>query len=381
MKKVLFFVITIILGFMLFTVTYQGFYMDNVQGIIQSSLDNKDYDRLAKSFLPFFNKEEQNLEGVEGKYDIIAYEALVGEPVKVKYGDKEVETNRYQESLVLFVDDIEFTVDGKKEGDQFKNYTSVTLYNGDKEPYIYYFNDPMTAQASNQEGVKRFYTDAAQHLKFVMLSISKKDIDEKLGGKVTKLEVRDGHNEVVGTTTCDLDFDSQFYKDVNEIVVEYDKYLKDPENKDVQKAYTDFYEKWYEEYKTNDGYGLAFVKGEISNAPVYWKTAGVMFVYIALCITLGYFMLRKKPTLVQKVKSDKPTVYRTTNKATNKVTEVAAKPVESVEVKEETVTDTNDEAKVEETETIVVENNDSNQSADIEVNDDTTSHKDDAQQD
>lgn len=381
MKKVLFFVITIILGFMLFTVTYQGFYMDNVQGIIQSSLDNKDYDRLAKSFLPFFNKEEQNLEGVEGKYDIIAYEALVGEPVKVKYGDKEVETNRYQESLVLFVDDIEFTVDGKKEGDQFKNYTSVTLYNGDKEPYIYYFNDPMTAQASNQEGVKRFYTDAAQHLKFVMLSISKKDIDEKLGGKVTKLEVRDGHNEVVGTTTCDLDFDSQFYKDVNEIVVEYDKYLKDPENKDVQKAYTDFYEKWYEEYKTNDSYGLAFVKGEISNAPVYWKTAGVMFVYIALCITLGYFMLRKKPTLVQKVKSDKPTVYRTTNKATNKVTEVAAKPVESVEVKEETVTDTNDEAKVEETETIVVENNDSNQSADIEVNDDTTSHKDDAQQD
>ena len=380
MKKVLFFVITIILGFMLFTVTYQGFYMDNVQGIIQSSLDNKDYDRLAKSFLPFFNKEEQNLEGVEGKYDIIAYEALVGEPVKVKYGDKEVETNRYQESLVLFVDDIEFTVDGKKEGDQYKNYTSVTLYNGDKEPYIYYFNDPMTAQASNQEGVKRFYTDAAQHLKFVMLSISKKDIDEKLGGKVTKLEVRDGHNEVVGTTTCDLDFDSQFYKDVNEIVVEYDKYLKDPENKDVQKAYTDFYEKWYEEYKTNESYGLAFVKGEISNAPVYWKTAGVMFVYIALCIVLGYFMLRKKPTLVQKVKSDKPTVYRTTNKATNKVTEVASNPVESVEVKEEIIADTNDEAKVEEAKTIVVENNDSNQSADVEDSDDTTAHEDNTQQ-
>ncbi len=290
-KKILFFGIAIILGIMVWMTSYYSFYMSNTQTMIYSAIENDDYDSLAKMFLPFYNKEEVDLGGNDD-FKLVVYEGVIAEETKVTIDEQEQTTNRYQDALIFFVDNINFDLDGKKESDNapIKNYTSLVFYNNDKS-YEYTFNDPIDA-VEGGEDTNRYYVSAAKELKFCEIDLSTKIIEEELDGAINKVEVKNAKGEIVGTITCDLNIDSDYFKEVDKLVSAYDTYLSDL---DADK-YMSFYNDWLETYNSNSNNGITMTDKERKPTSIYVKTVIVMVIYVGICGVLGYFILRKKNT-------------------------------------------------------------------------------------
>lgn len=301
-KKILFFGVSIILGIFIIFTTYQSSYIGAIQDRITAAMEAEDYDGLAKSFLMYFNKEEkrviedykgQDQNGSETSYSIIAYEALVAEDITVTQDGQDQKVRHYAQSLVLFVDDIKFILDGKKDGETVNNYAAVRLYNDNEGlQKDFTFNDPIDATA--QADANRYYIEAAKQMGFVELDITESYVKENLNGEITALQVIDGQGNTVGDKIdFDFDFTGAFYDDTEELVTLYDAYVNDPteENKN---AYVDYATTWQEDFLANENYDRGYLESELKTTSLYVKTAIVAVVYIAICVVLGYFFLRKK---------------------------------------------------------------------------------------
>lgn len=290
-KKILFFGIAIILGLMVWMTSYYSFYMGYTQDMIYTAIAEDDYDTLAKIFLPFYNKEGEDLGGND-EFDIFVYEGVVANTTKITVDGNEQTVNRYQDAFIFFVDNIGFDLEGKKESDTspVKNYSSLVFYNEEASlDYTFTFNDPIDG-VEGAEGTNRYYVSAAKSLNFCEIDLNTNIIEEELAGKITKVEVIDGKGESVGTVDCNLDLTSSYFTEVKELVAAYDQYLDDL---DATK-YTEFYNTWLAEYNNVETNGVTLSDAERKPTSIYVKTIIVMVIYIAICGVLGYFILRKK---------------------------------------------------------------------------------------
>lgn len=295
-KKILFYGIAIVLGLMIWMTSYYGFYMSHIQGLIQGSIESKDYDKVSKAFLPFYNEEQIEVSVNTDKFaPIQVYEAMIGEKVEVTVDEQKQMANRYERAYVIYLDDITFDLDGISNDQGYINHTKIRLYN-DEVYYDYFFNEPNTAKDPNEEGVKRYYVNAAKELQFVELDITEKIIKDNLNGALDGFEIFDAKGVSVApkyTFEKELNFDTDFFKLGAELESAYDLYLEKPNDNESAKAYKEFYQKWYEKYTANENYGIAYTQRELKPMSVYLKTGGVIAGYIVIVAILGYLLLRK----------------------------------------------------------------------------------------
>ena len=75
-KKILFFGIAIILGFMVLMMSYSGFQMSDVQAKITEYMNNHDYVNLSRCFLPYFNASSIKELNEEGNVKVTVLESI-----------------------------------------------------------------------------------------------------------------------------------------------------------------------------------------------------------------------------------------------------------------------------------------------------------------
>ena len=310
-KKILFYGVTFILGIMLLMTSYYGFYASFNQSMTYKAIETNDYDKIAEIFVPFFNRDKA-LDVIEEKeFQIVAYEGVVGEKTKVTIDKEEHEAYRYQDSVVFFVNQIKYNLNGVSQGENepTKNMAGLTFYNtvevsgeNKKLKYEYTLNDPIDAVDDKAEGVKRMHVNAAQQLKFFEVDLSTNIINEKLGGAIDEIAVISGQGEVVSTINLEneITVTGDFYNQVAPLIKTYDECLKTNDGK----RFNEFFNEFLKAYNENEGYGITLSDSERKPMSIYLKTGAVMLVFIAVAILLGYFLFRKKNKVLKPYEVD-----------------------------------------------------------------------------
>ncbi len=301
-KKILFFGIAIILGFMVLMMSYSGFQMSDVQAKITEYMNNHDYVNLSRCFLPYFNASSIKELNEEGNVKVTVLESIHAVKTTIKVDENEQEANRYVASYTFYLEDFkDFDFNGVDTNGTVSNYARVEFYNGDKS-LVYYFNDPITASSANADGVNRYYTDYAANLDFIEIDLPISDIEEKLDGSITSLRVYDSKAaDSTATPKLEISFDAlnietDFFTLANELVDNWNTYLDDL---DADK-FNNFFdpaegEGWIDRFDANENYrkGINGYDELIGNSAII-KTVIVMVVYLAVCVGLGFLLLRKK---------------------------------------------------------------------------------------
>ncbi len=308
-KKILFYGVTFILGIMLLLTSYYGFYASYNQTMTYGAIENNDYDRLAEIFIPFFNKEKALDVIEEEKFQIVAYEGVVGEKTKVTIDSKEHDAYRYQDSVVFFVNKVTYSLDGISQGENQPtiNYSGLNFYNtieetGEVKSYTYTLNDPVDAASDTAEGVKRFHASAAKTLNFFEVDLSTKIINDSLGGAIDKIEVVDGKKEVVSTITLneEITVTGTFYEEVAPLIKTYDECLATNDGK----RFNEFFQEFIKAYNENPNFGVSLSDKERKPVSIYVKTGAVMVAFIAAAVLIGYFLFRKKNKVLKPYEVD-----------------------------------------------------------------------------
>ncbi len=310
-KKILFFGIAIILGFMILVMCYSGFQMSDVQAKVTEYISNNDYESLSRCFLPYFNIDSiKQYNSGEKEVKVTSLQAVSASSITIEVNGEQEDTVKYVPGYTFYLQnfnnlgDLEAFFSGVETDGKISNYTRVVFYNGNLS-YDYYFNDPITATSENAEGTNRFYTGYAEELNFVEIDLPLTTINDELAGQITKLELYGGQ-AVPGsdaTPALSLDFsdtplttESQFFTLANELVEHWDAFLEDL---DATK-YNEFMnpesgEGWLDRYNASGNFGtsISSYNDLIGNSAII-KTVVVMVIYLVVCIVLGIFVLRNK---------------------------------------------------------------------------------------
>lgn len=357
-KKILFFGVAIILGFMIMMIGYSGFQMSDVQAKITEFMSHDEYNNAAKSFLPYF--DEDSITTVEGDhFDLVSIQAITAENKTIKLNGEDQNVNMYNAGYTFFLNHInDIELDGEKIGDKTYNYTRIVFKNGDKS-YSFNFNEPYDATSPDGEGVTRHYTgyiDDENDMNFLEIDLDLAIIEEELGGQITGYEFYDSKanpNDSTKTPLQKADFteplviDTEFFTLGEELVTAWEAYvdgLTEDNLSERAEIFNNFYdpaegEGWIDRYESHEGFakGIQSYTDLIGNSPIV-KTAVVMVVYLAICIVLGYFVLKNKN------KTPKPYMRDQYKKqlVVAKANEVPAKQIETTTVNED-VNKTNEE--------------------------------------
>ena len=311
-KKILFFGIAIILGFMLLMMCYSGFQMSDVQAQITEYMQTNDYNSLARCFLPYFNSNSITTQADTDYFDLVSLESITSSSVTVSIDGSEQQTNDYNTSYTFFLNNCSnIDLEGvQKQDGQVYNYTRLVFLNGENR-FEYYFNDPLTATSDQGEDVNRYYTTYIQNMSFVEIDLSLADI-ESIGGQITGYEFYDAKADpdnadtkplVSGNFATPITLNSEFYTLADELVSAWDAYLdglNSSNMEDKANTFNEFFdpaegEGWIDRYNSHDGFsqGIRSYSDIIGSSPIY-KTAIVMVIYVAVCVLLGVFLLRNK---------------------------------------------------------------------------------------
>ena len=282
-KKILFFGITIILGFMLLMMCYSGFQMSDVQAQITEYMQTNDYNSLARCFLPYFNSNSITTQADTDYFDLVSLESITATSVTVSIDGSEYQTNDYNTSYTFFLNNcsnIDLQGVRKQDGQEY-NYMRLVFLNGENR-FEYYFNDPLTATSDQGEDVNRCYM--ADDQKVIFAKIDTKPL-------------------VSGNFTTPITLNSEFYTLADEFVSAWDTYLdglNSSNMEDKANTFNEFFdpakgEGWIDRYNSHDGFsqGISSYSDIIGSSPIY-KTAIVMVIYVAVCVLLGVFLLRNK---------------------------------------------------------------------------------------
>ena len=313
-KKILFFGIAIILGFMVLIMSYSGFQMSDVQAKITEYMNNGEYDNLDKCFLPYYDSNSIKPISENDHFTLVGLESIHGVSATVTVDGEEQTASKYVASYTFFIKDFNnFDFEGISGEDTYHNYTRLVFKNGDLS-FDYYFNVPDTATTSDTEGVERYYTQYAQSMDFVEIDIPLSDIEDDLNGEIKSIEVYDskaipGQKEPVEIINLEnpLTTNSEFFTLANELVSNWDKYLNDLDSE----AFNNFFdpedgEGWIDRYNANPGFsrGINSYEDLIGSSAIV-KTVIVMIVYLVVCVLLGFLLLRNKNKLPKPYLRDK----------------------------------------------------------------------------
>ena len=312
-KKILFFGITIILGFMLLMMCYAGFQMSDVQAQFTEYRQTNDYNSLARCFYPYFNSNSITTQADTDYFDLVSLESITATSVTVSIDGSEYQTNDYNTSYTFFLNNcsnIDLQGVRKQDGQEY-NYMRLVFLNGENR-FEYYFNDPLTATSDQGEDVNRCYMADDQKVIFAKIDLSLADI-ESIGGQITGYEFYDAKADpdnadtkplVSGNFTTPITLNSEFYTLADEFVSAWDTYLdglNSSNKEDKDNAFNEFVdpaegEGWIDRYKSHDGF-IQVIRplylDSVGSSPIY-KTAIVMVIYVAVCVLLGVFLLRNK---------------------------------------------------------------------------------------
>ncbi len=307
-KKIVFFGLALVIGFMVLFVAYSGFQMSALQTQITEYMENDDYESLAKTFLSYYDAATITIHDTTDKYEIVSLQSVASESITITIDDEEETTNDYYLAYTFFlnhINDVDLNgVDFNNEGTVY-NFTSVVFINSDtNESYTYYFNDPITATSSDD--ATRYYTSYVESMGFVEIDISLETIEEELSGQITGYEFYDSKEDLVGSGEFEtaLTTSSGFYDICQELIDAWDTYLdglSSSNEEEKAETFNNFYTNdegtgWLETYtslSTTYGRGIQAYSDLIGNTAII-KTVIVMIIYIIICGLLGYFFLRTK---------------------------------------------------------------------------------------
>ena len=371
MKKIIYVVIVFLLGIFVAYLTYNTNKYQYILDLVTESIEEEKYDEVAKIFGGCCDTNELVLEKTEA-VDLLVYS---GTSISdVTYNGERSYT--YEPTYYFYLFNVDFayqTLDGSS------NKTSLVFNfeNGNSYTYPFEITEYVNTDYLEKENFTRenallrsarSVSNSINTWDFMYVNFTKSMLDymttgENEGQKIVGFDLKNNVGEVVLSKTVNLDFSQQFFSDVDELIVEYNKWLvvyndddkSSAEKKTAQEEFNTFYDPWLVEFEANkETTGYAFPYGEDVLVPmkILWQTAGGLTIYTLVCF--GFFILFFHFSVVKKLfagifgkfkknkKSNKPIVTPKKETIIEAVEEPKEEPVETEvieENKEETVTE------------------------------------------
>lgn len=280
LKKILFFGVAIILGFIIASVNYMSNRVNHIFKLVETARDEKKYDEVVKVFTPYYDKTPVYSVTLENDFVIQIYAVCALSEKTTGEGDSAKTVTTFANNYAVYMFDFssiekEGVVTDQSKGEE--NGMKLVLGN-DTAQYSYDF---VNTEAS------RNLISTINNFNLVQIEISQAEIEKELNGQITYFEFFDAKSNSVKRDSLNLNFSEEFFTSSTELIINYDAYLED---NDKAEEWKKFYTKWQEDYQFNVGYTTK----EVSPSSLIWKTVGVMAIYVVVVAVLGFLLFRRK---------------------------------------------------------------------------------------
>ncbi len=277
LKKILYFGIAIVLGIVALYGTYYSSYINHVQGLITTAINEERYEDAARVFTPFI--DPTNLVDVSKETDKCLTYVYASGVVNTAYKSNEEAVSVYTSAYSFYFFDLKnIDFDGITSNEVLTNYSGVVFKNSEASKEYFY---PFVAPTYN-------LTQAITSINCVEIDLTNETITEKLDGKITSFEFINGKNTSVFEKACDLSFTEEFYDEVNPFFNKYKEYAI------LEEITSEEMDTYYDEWILSYSYLLGYNSKDLQPSSLIWSTVGVMAIYVVCVGALGFFIFRKK---------------------------------------------------------------------------------------
>lgn len=324
-KKIMYFILVIAIGIAVYYVDYNNKQYQHVLNILNTKLEEKNYVDVARIFGGLFDGNSLvDYKNDGDKLDLVVYPSTALS--QFDFGDDKKEDIHftYEKSYAVYLYDINFDLASYVDESlgTSVNYSGIKFISNDNE-YNYYFivnstmNNAFYKKSPNDftEALlnsSRDYVTTFENIGFMSINFTECMIEElvdELDGDIEKIQIMDSKGESIYETELNFNFNEQFFKDCNEMILKYDEYLlklKAFENdkkksEELRSNFEKDYAVWLEEYKNfnQPTYTYSFDEEYLNPKSLRTKTYGTMAIYTSIAIVLYFLLLERK--LVKKL--------------------------------------------------------------------------------
>lgn len=309
-KKVLYFGFAVIIGIVIALVGYSSNQYNHISGLVTSAVNEKRYEDVPRVFGGCFDTKSIITEDVD-TLDLVIYPGTSLTNTSYTVSETKETYMVYEEAYYLYIFSPKFSFVNETGSDnKLQNKTAIRFNSGDK-----YYDYPFVATSSinSSEYVEkpssiketimntsRDLTTTQANWNFMTLTLTKtmmEFIKESNGAETTSISILDNTGKEVFSTDASLDFSQQFFTDIDDLIVNYNIYLKayqkDKNDSEAVNVFNKFYDEWYKEFEANTattGYTFRYDDSELSPTSLIWQTVGMEALFVVVVILL-YILL------------------------------------------------------------------------------------------
>lgn len=370
--KVVYIVFAVIAAVIVYFLGYNSNSVNHIVNLTNKAIESQNYVEVAKIHGGCFDINNLATEDSDD-FDIAIFPATT----LIQYSYYETEESetpvtkaKYDQAYYIYVFNPKFSltpneVDGlylNDAGIKFKsasgsyNYKFQITETINKDDYN---EKPLTFEDALLNG-KRESVTYYENWNFINVTLTRSLINtvaSQLKGDINSIDILDKDGEAIYTIDVKLDFSQEFFADVNDLCVEYNKFVDvinskdatDEEKESADKAFETFYvgtedtPGFEEEFLKNENYSFRYADGYLQPGSLVWQTIGLIALFIAAAALL-YFLLFHfafiKEFIARQGRGNgkyrvNPGANRRTNSINAKVNEVKEKPAKAEPKKEE----------------------------------------------
>ena len=302
MKKFFYLLIVFILGVFVAFVSYNSNKYQHIYDLVDSAIKEEKYEEIAKIFGGCCDTNPVVSEKND-KLDLMVYSGT--SILDLTYGEQR--TYAYEETYYIYFFDMKYdyqTFDGTDNASAI----IFTSDNGMTYKYPLVVSDSINSDYLEKTEMtkdnallksERNVVSNVDTWDFMYVNVTKsmvEAIEKQLNSNINGFVIIDNKGNEVVEIDVNFDFSQKFYSDINELIVEYNKWLTAyAKNENVNQAedtFNKFYEPWqkaFEENKENTGYSFPYDSDYLVPSKVLWKTIGELGIFAA--IMFGFYVL------------------------------------------------------------------------------------------
>ncbi len=313
-KKVLYLGIAIILGFMVYIISYNSNQMNHLESLVKNAIASEKFYEVPMVWDGCFDKKSI-IENNSEEMDIVLYPAT--SQTDISYGPEDNTSRfvKYEKAYYLYIFNTKFSLESvKTDSEKSYNQSGIEFSNGTNK-YNYYFvvddkinSSSYVASPTTKEEVmlkgSRDVTNTNPVWNFMRVTFTEtmlNQITQELDGKIETISIKDSEGKSRYSSKVDMSFSQAFFTDVKDLFDNYNVYLESyveaDGNKDkineAQEKFNTFYNPWYDDFvsKTEQtGYTFRFDNDVLTPSKLTWQTLGVLALYIVV-VAILYVLL------------------------------------------------------------------------------------------
>lgn len=312
-KKILYFGVAIIIGILVFIMSYSSNQMNHLESLVKGAIDNEKFHEVPMVWDGCFDTNSI-IENNQDNLDIVLYPATSQTDITLKIGEESRREVEYEKAYYLYIFNAKFSLGNINDGATNYNETCLEFSSeSNSSSYKYYFvvNEEINKGSYIEEPTtlaeallnnSRDVTNTNETWNFMRVTLTEtmiNHITSSIGGEITKFDLKDSDGNIQYSSDVKLDFSQPFFTDVKDLFENYNIYLDsylaaDGDKTKIQEAsdkFQEFYEAWKIEFDKNEkGYTFRYDDNILTPSKLMWQTVGMVTLY-AVVIVLFYILL------------------------------------------------------------------------------------------